>query len=180
MLKAYAQLRAEGLGHQLVAIVERQSGHRQQVLDVLAGLNLPGGSVEFLHSLGDSDLRSVYTHADAMCFCSFAEGFGFPPLQAAACGVPVAASRLAVLEETLGSSAIYFDPDSVVDIAQALRRVLSDHELRARLRRVGPSQAARFQPQPWVARHLKIYRELHTHQTSRGFSQQRTAWPAAW
>lgn len=177
-LRAYARLRAEGFVRQLVAIVERQSGHRRAVLDLLANLNLPDGSVQLLHSLRDSDLRSVYTHADAMYFCSFAEGFGFPPLQAAACGVPVAASRLAVLEETLGSCAIYFDPESVTDIATALRRLLSDPELRARLQRVGPVQAARFRPRPWVARHLEIYRELHARQTSPGLSQQQTVWPA--
>ena len=143
----------------LVAIVEAGSGHAPAAHEQIARLGL-GDRVRLLHGLSDADLRAVYTFAGALLFPSLAEGFGFPPLQAAACGVPVVASDLSVLRETLGTAALFADPHDPGALAAALQRVLAEPALRARLRRAGPPAAARYRWPEAVARHLEVYRRL--------------------
>jgi glycosyltransferase involved in cell wall biosynthesis len=94
--------------------------------------------------LGDAPLKALYAHALGLVFPSLYEGFGLPPLEAMACGCPVAAARAASLPEVCGDAALYFDPHDVDDIAAALRRLCGDAELRARLRVAGTRRVARF------------------------------------
>jgi glycosyltransferase involved in cell wall biosynthesis len=156
-LSAYARLVAAGITERLVAIVEPASGYRSEALRVMDGLGL-GDRVTFVHSLTDDDLRALYTRAQVLFFPSIAEGFGYPPLQAAACGVPVVASDLPVLREVLDQSAVFVDPFNEDDMAATLTAVLTDMRLRARLSQIGPSQAAKFSLEATARRHLQIYR----------------------
>ena len=154
-LDAMARLPPELL---LVAIVEAGSGHEPAAREQIARLAL-GHRVRLLHGLCDADLRAIYTFACVLLFPSLAEGFGFPPLQAAACGIPVVASDLPVLKETLGAAALFADPADAGALAAALRHALSASE-RTRLRKLGPAAAARFRWSESVARHLEVYRRL--------------------
>ena len=95
-------------------------------------------------ALGDPTLKALYQHALALVFPSMYEGFGLPPLEAMACGCPVAAAHAASLPEVCGDAALMFDPLSVDDIAMALRRLVDDAALRARLVQAGSAQAVRF------------------------------------
>jgi len=94
--------------------------------------------------LGDAPLKALYQNAVALVFPSLYEGFGLPPLEAMTCGCPVAAARAASIPEVCGDAVLYFDPLSVDDIGAALRRILGDEALRARLRKAGAIQAAPF------------------------------------
>ncbi|MDO9091522.1 MAG: glycosyltransferase family 1 protein [Rubrivivax sp.] len=94
--------------------------------------------------LDDAPLKALYQHAQALVFPSVYEGFGLPPLEAMSCACPVAAARAASMPEVCGEAALYFDPLSVQDIANALQRLLSEPQLRHRLAAAGPAQAARF------------------------------------
>jgi glycosyltransferase involved in cell wall biosynthesis len=87
--------------------------------------------------IDDAELKALYLHADAMVFPSVYEGFGLPPLEAMACGCPVAASNAASIPEVCGDAALYFDPLSVSAIAAAMRQIRLDEALRARLRSAG-------------------------------------------
>jgi glycosyltransferase involved in cell wall biosynthesis len=102
-----------------------------------------------LHELGyvaEADVPALMRAATAFCFPSLYEGFGLPPLEAAACGTPVLSSNAASLPEVLGDAAVYVDPSSPDDIAAGLLRILEDDSLRSRLRAAGPARAAQF---PW-------------------------------
>jgi glycosyltransferase involved in cell wall biosynthesis len=92
----------------------------------------------------DSELRALYDSAVALVFPSRAEGFGLPPLEAMVSGCPVIAARRAALPEVCGDAALYVDPDNVDDIAAAMRRLLSDADLRERLRESGHQRARNF------------------------------------
>ena len=95
--------------------------------------------------------------ATAMVFPSLYEGFGAPPVEAMACGCPVASSPRGSLAETVGDAALGFDPTSVESIAEAIRRVTADAALRERLRKAGLERARGYSWERAAARHRAIY-----------------------
>jgi glycosyltransferase involved in cell wall biosynthesis len=102
------------------------------------------GRVHFLGSLDDVGVKRYVAHASGLVLASLYEGFGLPPLEAMALGVPVLVSRAASLPEICGDAALYCNPHSVDEIAQGLERLLCDRVARARLERDGPQHARRF------------------------------------
>jgi len=146
----------------IVAVVEAHSGHEPAVRAAIAAAGLQD-RVRLVHSLAEPDLRSVYSHAQALVFPSLAEGFGYPPLQAAACGVPVLASDLPAVREVMGDAALYFDPRSPEALSRAAQRMLRDGPLRDRLVAAGLQRAAMFSSRRCVLRHLALYRNCAGH-----------------
>jgi glycosyltransferase involved in cell wall biosynthesis len=100
--------------------------------------------VHFLTRVNDEDLLALYRGAGAFAFPSLYEGFGIPPLEAMACGIPVAASDGGALSEVLGGAAVLFTPTDVEAMAAALERVLADHTLRQRLIPLGQQRAREY------------------------------------
>ncbi len=105
------------------------------------------GLVE-IGAVSDAALKALYERALAFVFPSWYEGFGLPPLEAMACGCPVAASAIPAVSEVCGDAAVYFDPLSPQAIAGALQRLLDDPALRHDRRERGRQRAAQF---PWDA-----------------------------
>jgi len=101
--------------------------------------------VHFLGEVPYQELPQFYNLAGAFVFPSYYEGFGLPPLEAMACGCPVAAARAASIPEVCGDAALYFDPFSVSEMAAALVQIARDNTLRDGLIRAGFQQANRFQ-----------------------------------
>ncbi len=89
----------------------------------------------------DSELRGLYAHADAFLFASLDEGFGLPPLEAAALGVPVIASSAGSLPEVLKGGALTPDPLDVDALAHDLVLVLKDRDFARDLVRRGTERA---------------------------------------
>jgi glycosyltransferase involved in cell wall biosynthesis len=118
------------------------------------------GVADRVHHLGyvpRATVPALYRMATAMVFPSLYEGFGSPPLEAMACGCPVASTTSGSLGEMLGEAALTFDPTSVEAIADAIRRVVDDDRLRADLRRNGLARAAMFTWQKAARRHVELY-----------------------
>ena len=82
--------------------------------------------------------------ATAFVFPSLYEGFGFPVLEAMACGAPVVTSYAGALPEVVGDAAIQFDPTSVEGMAEVMRTLLSREDLRSELRQKGLERARQF------------------------------------
>jgi glycosyltransferase involved in cell wall biosynthesis len=112
-----------------------------------------------LSNLSASELCVAYNLADVLVFPSWVEGFGFPPLEAMACGAPVVASNIPVLRETLGDAAITVPPDDWMQLAVAVQKVLTNAFLRRILAERGLARARRFRWQDTAQRVLGVYEE---------------------
>jgi glycosyltransferase involved in cell wall biosynthesis len=142
LIEAFAQLRGDFPELQLVLAGARgwlAEPIERQVRDL--GL---GGAVVLPGYVAAEDLAALLSGARAYAFPSLYEGFGFPALEAQACGVPLVAARASSLPEVAGEAALYVDPHSVADIARGLRAVLTDAGLRAELIARAPANLARF------------------------------------
>jgi len=93
---------------------------------------------------GDRELKALYGAARGLVFPSLYEGFGLPPLEAMACGCPVAAARAASMPEVCGDAVRWFDPADDQAIVDAMRALWDDAVLRDELRARGRDQVARF------------------------------------
>jgi glycosyltransferase involved in cell wall biosynthesis len=94
--------------------------------------------------VGERDKVALYTGAEALVLPSLYEGFGFPVLEAMACGTPVVTSNLSSLPEVSGGDAVLVDPRDEGSIREGIRQILEDEGIRDRLHRAGPERAARF------------------------------------
>jgi len=92
----------------------------------------------------DEQIRNLYANAKLFVFPSLAEGFGIPPLEAMAMGVPVICSDIKVLREVNGDAALYVDPRSPGEIGKGVVSVLSDRDLGGRLVAAGRTRSALF------------------------------------
>jgi glycosyltransferase involved in cell wall biosynthesis len=119
------------------------------------GIRQPGVRVCGLVSA--EELVSLYRRASALVFPSLYEGFGTPPLEAMACGCPVACSHAGSLPEVVGDAARLFDPTSPEETAAALLEVLAAPESWSER---GKAQAARFTWEAAARAHDAAYREL--------------------
>ncbi|HYM54212.1 MAG TPA: glycosyltransferase family 1 protein [Solirubrobacteraceae bacterium] len=116
---------------------EDELGRRADALGIADWVRLPGW-------VSAAELEGLWAIASAFVFPSLYEGFGLPVLEAMARGVPVACSNASSLPEVAGDAALLFDPHDEGAIAEALRRLLGDEELRERLQTLGAAQAGRF------------------------------------
>jgi glycosyltransferase involved in cell wall biosynthesis len=117
---------------------------------------IPEG-VESLGLVSGEELVSLYRRAAALVFPSLYEGFGQPPLEAMACGCPVACANVASLPEVCGDAARLFPPDDPAEIGAAVEDVLADP---AAWSARGIARAAAFTWERSAGAHEDVYREL--------------------
>lgn len=115
------------------------------------------GRVHHLGFLLPNALAPLYRRASALIFPSLYEGFGAPPLEAMACGCPVASSSAASLAEVCSDAALMFDPHEPEEIACAIDRVVDDEALRTQLRQAGLRHAAGFTWEKAARKHRGAY-----------------------
>jgi glycosyltransferase involved in cell wall biosynthesis len=157
LVKALVQLRKHHDIHLVVA------GGRGWLEDEFYATIRDTGMTDYVHVTGfvaDSDLPALYSGAVCMAFPSVYEGFGIPPLEAMACGVPVVSSNTSSMPEVVEDAALLIDPYSVDDIHNALERVITDHELRKTLIARGFIQAKKFTWENSAHQLHQLYQQL--------------------
>jgi glycosyltransferase involved in cell wall biosynthesis len=154
-LRVLAALRRSGLAATLV-----RAGHPLQPaqLALAERLGLASG-VRELGYLGDGELAEVYGACDALLFPSLYEGFGWPPLEAMACGLPVVCSRAGSLAEVVGEAALTAEPEDVSGLAGHVAAVLTQPGLARSLRARGLDRASHFNWERAAGEVVALYRE---------------------
>lgn len=112
--------------------------------------------------VSDEDLPALLNAAAVFAYPSEFEGFGLPPLEAMACGIPVVCSNASSLPEVVGEGGLQLPPHDVRGWVGALSRALEDEQLRADLRARGLARARRFTWERAADRTLEVYRSVST------------------
>jgi glycosyltransferase involved in cell wall biosynthesis len=118
--------------------------------------------IRFLGRVRTSDRVLLYNAASLFVYPSFFEGFGFPPLEAQACGIPVIASNRTSLPEILGDSAVLIDPWRIDELASAMREVLESPSASKKLVQLGLRNAERFDWEEAAKKTLKVFGNVRT------------------
>jgi glycosyltransferase involved in cell wall biosynthesis len=139
---------------------------------VFAGEALTPDLAGLMHELGIADhekqvvapsnalLEALYSRALALLFPSRFEGFGWPVIEAQACGCPVLCSDAGSLEEVAGQGGFVRAPDAEADFAGELARLASDPAARAEWGRRGRENVRRFTADAMIGRYIDLYDEL--------------------
>lgn len=140
LLRAYARL--QGTPPPLVIVGQRDFGYGEFEA---ALAELPHGrEVRVLCDVGDKELPALYRNAKVFVYPSFAEGFGMPPLEAMASGVPVITTRSTAIPEVVGEGGILVPPRDVDALHDALVRLISSPDLCRELATAGLARANVF------------------------------------
>jgi glycosyltransferase involved in cell wall biosynthesis len=161
LLEAYARCRGEtspespwpplvlaggkGWGYEAIFAAVERLGLSEAVL-------LPG-------FVPHGELPLWYSAADIFVYPSLYEGFGLPVLEALACGTPVITSNVSSLPEVAGEAGLLVDPTDAEALAEALRQVWRDADLRQEMRTRGLAQAARFSLAALARQTMTVYQE---------------------
>lgn len=105
----------------------------------------------------DATIAALIANARALLMPSLAEGFGLPVVEAMALGVPALASATGAAAEIAGDGALLVDPHDATSLADAIRRIAGDTDLRSRLVAAGLQRAADFTPERFAARLAALY-----------------------
>ncbi|NEU74132.1 glycosyltransferase family 4 protein [Hassallia byssoidea VB512170] len=120
--------------------------HQRYILVLQAQVQELGltNQVKFLDYVPDNELPTIINQAIALVFPSLWEGFGFPVLEAMACGTPVITSNLSSLPEVAGDAAILINPYNIGEITEAMQTIATDSALRSRFSSQGIIQSQQF------------------------------------
>jgi glycosyltransferase involved in cell wall biosynthesis len=118
------------------------------------------GKIISLSNLPLESVVALFNAVDVLLFPSWYEGFGWPPLQALACGTSVVASNAGSLPEVVGNCGLLRDPSDVDGLRQDIERLLDDQELRLRLASRGVAWAQQFTWQNHVSKAVELYRRI--------------------
>jgi glycosyltransferase involved in cell wall biosynthesis len=157
LIAAFAQIAADPQCADLhLVIAGRRGWLYDEIFATVERLGLHN-RVQFLDFVADQQLPALYNLARAFVYPSVYEGFGFPALEALACGTPVVTANVASLPEVVGTAAVLVDPYDVTAIAQGIAAALQNA---ASLRAAGPPQAQRFNWAASGAALIEVYRDV--------------------
>jgi glycosyltransferase involved in cell wall biosynthesis len=157
LLRAFAAIRKES---DVALAIVGESLFRQGALARLAGNLGITGHIRDLGVVKKADLLAAYSCAEALVLPSQYEGFGFPALEAMACGTPVVASDAASLPEICGGAALHFASGDEAALRDALRGVIASAQLCGELSEKGLKNVKRFSWRATAEKTLRIYESL--------------------
>ncbi|MDQ6699205.1 MAG: glycosyltransferase family 4 protein [Acidobacteriota bacterium] len=138
---------------------ETRGGYLQELQERVAASNL-SGKVVFTGYLPDGDLRSLLSGARMLVFPSLAEGFGFPPLEAMAAGVPSITADTPISHEIYGDAVLRVAPNDASDLAAKMTSLARDSQLAARCVERGRSRLQNYRWEDSCSRLIEVYEQV--------------------
>jgi glycosyltransferase involved in cell wall biosynthesis len=158
LIRAYKSLIGQGTKHSLV-IVGRFGWMYQEVIEQTEKLGLKD-RVQFTGYIPQDDLPIVYNLASLFVYPTRYEGFGFPALEAMACGTPVITTDISSLPEIVGDAGMLVPPDDEQALTTAIAKVLTDSTLYDQLKTKGLLRAKYFTWERTARETLKVYQHV--------------------
>ncbi len=169
LIRAFAELRRDRPDLELLKVGQPEvADERRRALSLARELGVLD-HIRFAGHAGDADLRAFYNAADVFVFPSLCEGFGLPPLEAMACGVPVVCANTSSLPEVVGDAAATCAP-TPAGLAAAIAGVLDDPVYAAELRVRGRDRASAMSWTSTARATAALYAELRN-----GYRRERPA-----
>lgn len=160
LIKAFYSLKVHLNIPQKLVIAGMKDFLYQKVFDTVKHLKL-NEDIIFTGRVEQEDLPIIYNGADFFVFPSFAEGFGVPPLEAMACGIPVITSNTTSFPEVVGDAGIMVDPQNIDELSQAMYTLIKDADLRRKLKNRGLERSKLFSWHRTADKVLRIYEEVY-------------------
>jgi glycosyltransferase involved in cell wall biosynthesis len=157
VLETQKRIREAGFPHKLVVVGKRSWGVTSQLREI--SKETGPGHIVSLGYVKRNDLPFIYQMADVFVFPSLYEGFGFPPLEAMACGIPAVTSSKGALGETMRDAALMVEPRDVNRISEAVLSLITDRDLREKHIRMGLARSRLFSWEEAARQTLSIYEE---------------------
>jgi glycosyltransferase involved in cell wall biosynthesis len=160
LIKAFYQAQKQKHGPAMLVLAGGKGWLYEEAEQLVRDLHLEN-KVRFLGRVSDYDLVTLYSLANVFAFPSFAEGFGVPPLEAMACGVPVITSNTTSLPEVVGDAALLVDPHDTGALARAMMHILQDKTLQEDLRQKGYERVRHYTWEESARKMLSVYQRLY-------------------
>jgi glycosyltransferase involved in cell wall biosynthesis len=159
LIEAFNQFKAATKSNWLLAL-GGSDWHGAEAIHAAAKASPVSADIRFLGFVDDAILPLLYHATDTMVYPSLFEGFGFPPIEAMACGCPVISSTRGSLREVVADAARTVEPEDTASIADALASLASSPAERDRLRKVGFVNARRFDWGLNASETIRIYEKV--------------------
>jgi len=159
IIEAFASLRAQEQINRKLVLAGEKGWLYSDIFHKVEKLDLEK-DVIFTGYVPQQDLPILMSGADMFVYPSLYEGFGLPPLEAMACRTPVITSNVSSLPEVVGDAGILVNPYSADEIAKAIYQVLSNGELRQRMRQKGFERAKLFSWEKAALQTLKVFQSI--------------------
>lgn len=160
VLKIYARLRQSRPGQETPRLIMVGKPFTAEMRQLVAAENLEPHVIE-LQGISNEELRALYSTAQLLLFPSLAEGFGWPIIEAQACGCTVVTTNLAPMTEVGGEAAIYIDPAELDASAAKVATVLDETAAERQSRRAANlANASQFSTALMAERYIALYENL--------------------
>jgi glycosyltransferase involved in cell wall biosynthesis len=159
LIKAFKRLLERGFKDYILVIAGERGWLYKRIFEEIKSSGMEQ-SIRFLGVVDDGELPMLYNCADLFVYPSLYEGFGLPPLEAMACGIPIITSNTSSLPEVVGNAGIMIDPSDIESLSEEMYRVLKDKELRHRMSRDGLKRSKMFTWEKTVNNVLGVYNEV--------------------
>ena len=159
LIKVFKELRGKGFEDYKLVIAGDKGWLYEQIFKEVEHSGLKQ-EILFRGVVSDEDLPMLYNCAGIFVYPSLYEGFGLPPLEAMACGIPVITSNTSSLPEVIGDVGIMVDPTDEKSLCDAMYSVLTNKELWQHMSNKGLLRSKMFSWERSAQEILKIYDEI--------------------
>jgi glycosyltransferase involved in cell wall biosynthesis len=160
LIKAYNMARGKKPGPFHKLVIAGRTGWKSEATYNEHKLSPFKDDIIFTDRISDQDLTQLYNQADIFVCTSLFEGFGFPPLEAMSCGLPVICSDSSSISEVVGDAGILVSPGDIEGFADNILKVLSDDSQMEKLSIDSLKRAGKFSWEQTARKTLEVYKSI--------------------